>query len=131
MGDSRQNIKKKIQCWLDKQHLTLWQDLAGPQRQARELISGFRIAAKTRLLSFNRTQSRMVIGLLTGHNTLSRHLHIIGLSDSSLCRKCGAEEKTSADVLCECEALATLRHTYLGSFFLNTEDVRKLSLGVI
>jgi hypothetical protein len=55
----------------------------------------------------------------------------MGLSDSPLCRKCGAEEETSADVLCECEALATLRHSYLGSFFLDLEDVRELSLGAI
>ena len=35
---SRQStrIKKRIQCWLDKQHMTLWQRLAGTQRQARE-----------------------------------------------------------------------------------------------
>ena len=32
---------------------------------------------------------------------------------------------------CECEALATHRHTYLGSFFLDPEDVRELSLGAI
>jgi hypothetical protein len=52
----------------------------------------------------------------------------MGLRDSPLC---GAEEETSADVLCECEALAILRHTYLGSFFLDPEDVRELSLGAI
>jgi hypothetical protein len=80
--------------------MTLWQGLAGTQRQAQELISGPRIAAKTRLLSFNRTQSRVVIGLLTGRNILRRHLHIMGLNDSLLCRKCGAEEETSAHVLC-------------------------------
>jgi hypothetical protein len=28
------------------------------------------------VLSFYRTQSRVVIGLLTGHNTLRRHLYI-------------------------------------------------------
>jgi ribonuclease HI len=73
LGVSRQNIKKKIQCWLDKQHMSLWQGLASTQRQARELIPGLHIAAKTMLLSFNRTQSRVVIGLLTRHNTLRRH----------------------------------------------------------
>jgi hypothetical protein len=82
-------------------------------------------------VSFNRTQSRVVTGLFTGHNTLRRHLHIMGLSDSVLCRKCGAEEETSADVLCECEVLATHRHTYLGSFCLDPEDIRELSLGAI
>jgi hypothetical protein len=37
----------------------------------------------------------------------------------------------SAHVWCECEALETLRHTYLGSFFLDPENVRRLSLGAI
>jgi hypothetical protein len=79
------------------------------------------LGAKARVRSFNRTQSRPVTGLLTGHNTLRRHLHLIGLSDSPMCR-CGAEDETSAHILCECEALASLRHAYLGSF-LDPEDV--------
>jgi hypothetical protein len=29
------------------------------------------------------------------------------------------------------EALASLRHTYLGSFFLDPEDIRKLGIGAI
>jgi hypothetical protein len=59
---------------------------------------GPNLTAKTRLLSFNRTQSRVVTGLPTGHNTLRRHLYIMGLIDNPLCRKCGAEEETSAHV---------------------------------
>ena len=47
-------------------------------------------------MSFNRTQSRAVIGLLTGHNNLRIHLHILGLTVSPLCRKCGVKEETSA-----------------------------------
>jgi hypothetical protein len=49
------------------------------QRQARELISVPDPAIGVRLLSFNRTQSSVVISLLTGHNTLRRHLYIMGL----------------------------------------------------
>jgi hypothetical protein len=67
----------------------------------------------------------VITGLLTGHNTLKRDLHIMGLRDSPLYGKCGAEEETSADVLCECEAFATHRHTYLGSFFLDPGDVKR------
>jgi hypothetical protein len=55
----------------------------------------------------------------------------MGLSDSAFCGKCRAEEETSTHVFCECEALATHRHTYLGSFCLDPEDVRELSLGAI
>ena len=82
-------------------------------------------------LPFNRTQSRAVIDLLTGHNTLKRHLHLLGLLDSPLCRKCGVKEETSAHILCECEALASLRHVYLGSFFLVPEDIKSISVGAM
>jgi hypothetical protein len=78
LGISKQNIRRKIQCWLDRQHFMRWQVLAGTLRQARELISGPPTDAKTTLMPFNRVQSRAVIGLLTGHNTLRRLLHVMG-----------------------------------------------------
>ena len=83
------------------------------------------------LLSFNRTQSRAVTGLLTRHNTLRRHLHLMGLSDSPLCRRCGADDESSALILCECEALTSLRHVYLGCCFLEPEDIKSINLGAI
>jgi hypothetical protein len=67
------------------------QVLGDTQRQARELIMGPCLGAKSWFLSFNMTQSKAVTGLLTGHNTLRRYLHLIGLSDSPLCR--GVEQR--------------------------------------
>jgi hypothetical protein len=55
----------------------------------------------------------------------------MGLSNNPTCRKCGTEEETSVHILHECEDLASLRHTYLDSFFLDLEDIRKLSIGAI
>ena len=82
-------------------------------------------------MSFNRTQSRVVFGLLTGRNTLRRHFHLMGLNNSPLCRRCGAEDGTTAHILCECVALASIRHVYLGSFVLDPQDIKSLSLGAI
>jgi hypothetical protein len=104
--------------------------LVNTQRQAQELISGPFLGAKAKFLSFNRIQSRAVTGLLTGHNTLRRHLHPVGLSHSALCGRCGAEDETSTHILCECEALASLRHVCLGSF-LEPEDIKSINLGAI
>jgi hypothetical protein len=87
--------------------------------------------AKARFLFFNRIHSRAITGLLTGHNTLRRLFHLLGPSDSPLCRRCGAEDETSAHILCECEAMASLRHVYLGSFFLEPEEIKSISLGAI
>jgi hypothetical protein len=79
LGVSRQNIKNKIKRWVDNQHLAMWCCPNSTQRQARKLISGPSPTSKTRLLSFNRTQSRVVTGLLSGNNTLRRHIYLMGL----------------------------------------------------
>ena len=75
-GVSRQNLRRKIKRWMENQHLVLRRGPCSTQIQAGELISGPDLAAMARLLSFDRTQSRVVIGLLTGHNTLRRHIYI-------------------------------------------------------
>jgi hypothetical protein len=73
-------------------------------------------------LCLNR-QSRVVTGFLTGHNTLRRHLFLLGLANSPVGRGCSIKEETSAHVLCECEAWASLRHMHLGSSFLEPGDI--------
>jgi len=123
-GVSTQNIKNKLKHWVGNQHLVMWHG-------ARELILGPSLSTKARLLSFNTTQSRVITGILTGHNTPRRHLYIMGLSNNPTCRKRRTEEETSVHIVCECEALASLRHAYLGSFFLDPEDIINLSIGAI
>ena len=82
-GVSRQDIRRRIRHWFVNQHWIWWQGLGDTQRQAGELILGPCLGAKARFLSFNRAESRAVTGLLTGHNTLRRHLHLMGLSRQS------------------------------------------------
>jgi hypothetical protein len=55
----------------------------------------------------------------------------MGLGDNPICRKCGTDEETSAHILCKYAALASLRYTHLGSFFLDPEDIRELGIGAI
>jgi len=57
----------------------------------------------------------LLIGLLTGHNTLRRYLYVMGLSNNPICRKCGTEEEISAHILCAFEALASLK-THISGF---------------
>jgi hypothetical protein len=116
---------------VNNQQLAMWWGPCSKWRQAQKFISRPSLAAKGRLLSLNRTQSSFVTGLLTGHNTLRRHLYEMGLSNDPTFRKCGMEEESSVHILCECEALASLRHKHLVSFFLGPEDIMNLSIGAI
>jgi hypothetical protein len=102
LGVSRRDTQNMPNRWLANQHRARWRSLGDTQRQDQELISGSSLSAKTKFMFFNRTQSRAVIGLLTGHNTLRRHLHPLGSLDSPLCRRCAVKEETSAHILCEC-----------------------------
>jgi hypothetical protein len=87
---SRQNTRK-IERWTDNHPMAMWRGLTSTQRQLQKLISGPNPTATTRLLSFHRIRSEVVTGLLTEHNTLRRHLYILGFI---LCRRCEAEEET-------------------------------------
>jgi len=40
-------------------------------------------------------------------------------------------EETSAHILCEYEAFASLRYMHLGSFFFELEDIKNISVGAI
>jgi len=124
LGVSRHNIRRKLNCWMGKQHLTFWRGTCNTQREAWELIPAPNQATGAWQLSLNRTQTKVVIGLLMGHNTLRRHLCIMRIENDPMYRKCGTEEETSVHILCECEALASLRYIYLGSFFLDQMILR-------
>jgi hypothetical protein len=58
---------------------------------------------------------------------------LMGLNNNPTCRKSGTEEETSVHILGECETFASLRYTrmYLGSFFLDPEDIRVIGVGAI
>jgi len=120
-GVSRQIIRQ-IKCWMENQHLVLCRGPCSTHRQAGELISGLDLAKRARLLSSNTTQSSVVIGLLTGHNTVRRHLYIMGLSNNPICRKCGTVEETSVHIYCV--SVRPWLHSDMGSFFLDPEDIR-------
>jgi len=95
LGLSRQNARRTIKRWMENEHLVLCRGPCNTQRQAGEMISDPNLTTRARLLSFNRAQAMVVIGLLAGHNTLRRHLCVMGLSNNPICRKCGIEEETS------------------------------------
>jgi len=44
---------------------------------------------------------------------------------------CGTEEETSPHIFRECEALASLRHAHVDSFYLNSDDIMNQNIGTI
>ena len=130
LGVSRQDTRRRIRCWLDNQHLVCWRVLGDTQRQARELISGPCLIVKARLLFFNRIQSRAVTDLLTRHNTLRRHFHLMGLSALFVE---GVEQRMRPLPTFFVSVKLWLRSDMriCAHFFLEPEDIKSIILGAI
>ena len=82
LGVSRRDQQMRLGRWSVNQHGALWRGLGDTQRQAREFISGPSLGTRAKFMALSRIQSRVVTSLLTGHNTLRRHLYLLGLSNS-------------------------------------------------
>jgi len=115
LGVSRHNLRRKTKLRLDNQHWARWWSLVSTQREARELISGPIPATKTRLLNLLGHNPRSWLAFLV--DIIIRHLHLMGLSDSPLCRRCGAEDETSAHIFVSVK-LWLHSHMYRTSGFL-------------
>ena len=108
----------------DKQYLN-WLNSKG-QRQAKELNQGCPSARHKELLKLNRNGVRKVVGLLTGHCPLRRHLTIMGVKNDPICRGCYGSEETAVHVLCECEAYSAYRFEHLGRHLLEPWELHDI-----
>ena len=75
-----------------------------------------------------RAQLRLVIGILTGHCALNRHLAKMGLEEDPMCPRCWTAEETAEHFLTSCPALFLERGQTLGDSTISKEEVKKLPL---
>jgi hypothetical protein len=55
----------------------------------------------------------------------------MGLVNSSECERCKQASETASHVLCDCEALATLRERHLGYHFMQQGDFEDITVSKI
>lgn len=84
-------------------------------RQSRTVMPSVNKRLTRRLLNLDRQDLKTMMGTITGHAPLNKHLHTIGMTDSPLCRGCFVTEETAAHVILECEAVAPQRLQILGT----------------
>jgi hypothetical protein len=129
---STQNTKRMTKHWINNQHTAIWQNLSSIQRQAQKLINSpwaLVLLLKLDYCPLTAYNPQLLPGSLLDIR-LRKHLYVMGLINSPIYR-CAAVEETSAHVLCEHEALATLRHTYMSSFLFDPKDISSVSRGAI
>ncbi len=69
-----------------------------------------------------------MIGVLTGHAALRKHLRTIRVIDDPICENCGSEDETAINFLGNCDRFMALRQRFFGFPNLESMDVRKLNI---
>jgi len=76
-------------------------------------------------LGLRKHDLRILVGLLTGHCALNRHLAIMHIQDDPLCPACGEEQETPLHLLGKCCATMQTRYHMLGAYTLQLEELCK------
>ena len=72
------------------------------------------------ITNLDRSGLGLIVQMITGHNRLKRHEHIVNGTGDPYCRYCGNEaEETSFHLIAECPALWLRRRDSFNSFFLD------------
>ena len=109
---------KQLRSWL-REHTRIqaekWWTSAPGCRQSKEAMPSLDTKLTRRLLRLDRDSLRLVAGTITGHCSLNKHFHTLGITDSPLCRACMEAEETVAHVLLECTGVTKIREETLGT----------------
>jgi hypothetical protein len=81
------------------------------------------------LRNLPRSKLGVLIGLLTGHVRLNKHLHRMGLVSDPICVACGIEEESALHFICVCPTLANLRTQIFGKPILSVSEYEEKSAG--
>ncbi|CAH2243709.1 jg8769 [Pararge aegeria aegeria] len=105
----------EYKAWLHKQtqssHSELW--INGNEcKHTKEVFPNLNTRLTTKVLKLSRKNLRTVVSMITGHCSLNKHLFILGITDSTLCRAC---METPTHVLLQCRGVVEQRAAYLGS----------------
>jgi hypothetical protein len=84
-GITKKTARRAIDLWAQSKARMAWKHTPG-QRHAKKIINK---PSNKLILILSRNQMRLVVGLLTGHCHLRKHLHRLGIyKDKPVCRKC-------------------------------------------
>ena len=126
-GLSATVIRNTINDWVVEAHNRYWLSLKSC-RWARLMVPHINKELSEFLLSCNRNHCRLLIGVLSGHNTCASHLYKIGHSCSQICSSCGENVDSTEHYLCSCPAFCRIRFAIFGNDVIGTDSLGSLAI---
>ena len=115
---------KAVNDWVKAEHAKRWLAYEGGVH-TKHFLSKPLGRWSRELRKMDRNRIRRVVGAITGHCGLNKHLTKMTIRSDSDC-SCGTDEETGLHVICECPKFHHLRLRTFGSYVLRPSDVVKL-----
>ena len=125
LGVTSPTVRNELQLWASREQWKQWRE-ATKYRQAKQLLRQANLSYTKYALRLCRTDLRILVGLLTGHADLNRHLTLMQIRTDTVCPLCQEDEETVLHLLGECSALVVKRANILGSPYLCYEELGKM-----
>ncbi|KAJ8957776.1 hypothetical protein NQ314_006488 [Rhamnusium bicolor] len=94
LGISRRQVTTAVNEWAHETLRTHWRTNRAC-RQTRDFVTGPNKSRSAWLLGRSRKTLNLLIGVLTDHCRLKRHLSLIGIEEDPTCPRCRSDEETS------------------------------------
>jgi hypothetical protein len=113
---------------LSGNHLSYWNLVSGC-RQSKVWIKRPCLKLARVFRNLPRTKLGVLIGLLTEHFRLNKHLHRMGRLSDPTCAACGIEEESALHFICVCPTLANLKTQIFVKPILSVSEYEGMSAG--
>lgn len=127
IGLSYATQRSAIRHFFNMKHYSEWQE-TDTCSHSKTIIKGPDLGNTKFLLNKSRDDLRCIMGAITGHCTLNKHLNRMRLADSPLSRRCNEEDETPLHLLTSCPALANERRKHMDQPFLDMEQTQGLKI---
>ena len=117
VGVSKKFYRNSIRTWGTKKHQKRW-DGRTEYRQTGMMLPTVDHKCWKLISKFNRRKMMHVTQIITGHNTLNRHLAIMKIKEDPKCSKCNEGPETIEHLIKNCPFYMQKRFEKLGEYFL-------------
>ena len=129
-GISYATQRQLIRDNFTRRHDELWKKLDSCKHSKHFIVKSNKRTTNF-LLNKSRKELRSMIGLITGHCKLNKHLHRMRLSEDSSCRRCNEEEETPIHLFTNCPALEATRRTFFGATTTTNQETALLDIELV
>jgi len=98
LGITSTTVSNALKQWALLEQYTLWNSMVGC-RQAKSMLKGIDLSLYKYALRLTRRDLWILIGLLTGHADLNRHLTLMKVRSDPNCPLCQEQEETVLHLL--------------------------------